>query len=99
IGRESYTSIKELLDSAYVETWHGTQRVDRLSGGLTFENVSFAYPSAPERRVLHEINLTIRPGEHIAFVGPSGSGKSTLANLLLGLYAPTEGHILIDGVP
>ncbi|WP_438479798.1 ABC transporter ATP-binding protein [Oleiharenicola lentus] len=98
IGRESYTSIKELLDSAYVEAWNGTKRVDRLHGELVFDDVSFAYPSAPERRVLHNITLSIRAGEHVAFVGPSGSGKSTLANLLLGLYAPSEGRILIDGV-
>ncbi|MEN9405034.1 MAG: hypothetical protein RL091_3737, partial [Verrucomicrobiota bacterium] len=58
-----------------------------------------AYPSAPDRTVLHGINLALRPGEHVAFVGPSGSGKSTLANLLLGLYAPGAGRILIDGVP
>jgi ABC-type multidrug transport system fused ATPase/permease subunit len=99
IGRESYASIKELLDSAYVETWRGTRRADRLRGEIHFENVSFAYPTAPERTVLHRINLVIRPGEQIAFVGPSGSGKSTLANLLLGLYAPSEGRVLIDGVP
>jgi ATP-binding cassette subfamily B protein len=99
IGRESYQSIKELLDSAYVENWRGTRRANRISGDLVFGGVSFAYPSAPEREVLHDINLAIRPGEHVAFVGPSGSGKSTLANLLLGLYAPGQGEILIDGVP
>jgi ABC-type multidrug transport system fused ATPase/permease subunit len=99
IGRESYASIKELIDSAYVEEWHGTRRVERLSGEIRFEHIAFAYPTAPERRVLHDINLHLRPGEHIAFVGPSGSGKSTLANLLLGLYAPGAGRILIDGVP
>jgi ATP-binding cassette subfamily B protein len=99
IGRESYLSIKELLDSAYVEDWRGTRRTDRISGDLVFDDVSFAYPSAPDREVLHHISLAIRPGEHVAFVGPSGSGKSTLANLLLGLYAPGAGRILIDGVP
>jgi ATP-binding cassette, subfamily B, bacterial len=99
IGRESYHSIKELLDSAYVEDWRGTRRTDRISGDIVFEDVSFAYPSAPDREVLHRVNLAIRPGEHVAFVGPSGSGKSTLANLLLGLYAPGAGRILIDGVP
>jgi len=98
IGRESYESIKELLDSTYVEAWRGTKRDGRLRGEIRFENVSFAYPTAPERRVLHDISLHLRPGEHIAFVGPSGSGKSTLANLLLGLYAPDAGRILIDGV-
>ncbi len=99
IGRESYQSIKELLDSAYVEEWRGTRRAGRLRGEIVFEHVSFAYPTAPDRRVLHDISLHLRPGEHIAFVGPSGSGKSTLANLLLGLYAPGAGRILLDGVP
>ena len=98
-GRESYTSIKELLDSAFVETWHGTRRVERLHGEIVLENVSFAYPTAPDRRVLHHINLHIQVGERLAFVGPSGSGKSTIANLLLGLYAPSEGRICIDGTP
>jgi ATP-binding cassette subfamily B protein len=99
IGRESYLSIKELLDSAYVENWRGTRRADRIRGDLVFNDISFAYPTSPERDVIHHIGLAIRPGEHVAFVGPSGSGKSTLANLLLGLYAPTRGEILIDGVP
>jgi ABC-type multidrug transport system fused ATPase/permease subunit len=99
IGRESYQSIKELLDSTYVEDWRGTRRTARVNGDLLFEDVTFAYPSAPERTVLHGINLAIRPGEHVAFVGASGSGKTTLANLLLGLYAPRSGRILIDGTP
>ncbi len=99
IGRESYFSIKELLDSAYVENWRGTRRTERIRGDIVYEHVSFAYPGAPEKTVLHDIDLTIRPGEHVAFVGPSGSGKSTLANLLLGLYGATSGRILIDGVP
>jgi len=98
-AQEGYNSIKELIDSKYVELWNGTRREDRLRGDIVYENVSFFYPSAPDKIVIKNLNLTIRPGEHVAFVGPSGSGKSTLANLLLGLYAPTSGRILIDGVP
>lgn len=98
-AKEGYISIKELIDSRYVETWHGTRREDRIHGDITYEGVSFYYPSAPEKTVIKDLNLTIRPGEHVAFVGPSGSGKSTLANLLLGLYAPSAGRILIDSVP
>ena len=98
VGRESYGSIKELIDSSYVETWRGTHR-SPPQGEIKFEHVNFAYPTAPERRVLHDINLHIRPGEHLAFVGASGSGKSTLANLMLGLYAPVSGQVLIDGRP
>jgi len=97
-GRESYASIKELVDSPYVEDWHGSRRETRLSGDIVFDRVGFTYPET-ERRVIREFSLAIRPGENIALVGPSGSGKSTLANLLLGLYAPTTGRILIDGVP
>jgi ABC-type multidrug transport system fused ATPase/permease subunit len=98
-AQEGYESIKELIDSRYVETWHGTRREERIRGDIVYENVSYFYPSAPDKLVIRNLNLNIRPGEHIAFVGPSGSGKSTLANLLLGLYAPTSGQILIDGVP
>lgn len=98
-AQEGYDSIKELIDSKYVETWHGKRREDRIRGDIVYENVSFFYPSAPDKIVIKNLNLTIKPGEHLAFVGPSGSGKSTLANLLLGLYAPTSGRILIDGVP
>ena len=98
-AQEGYDSIKELIDSKYVETWHGTRREDRIRGDIVYENVSFFYPSAPDKMVIKNLNLTIKPSEHLAFVGPSGSGKSTLANLLLGLYAPTGGRILIDGVP
>jgi ABC-type multidrug transport system fused ATPase/permease subunit len=99
IGRESFQSIKELIDSTYVEQWQGSRRADRLSGDIVFDAVNFAYPTAPEQLVLHQINLSIKPGEHVALVGPSGSGKSTLANLLLGLYAASRGQIFIDGVP
>ena len=98
-AKEGYTSIKELIDSLYVEKWHGKRREERIRGDIVYDNVSFHYPSAPDKTVIHNLNLTIHPGEHIAFVGPSGSGKSTLANLLLGLYAPSTGTILIDGVP
>jgi ABC-type bacteriocin/lantibiotic exporter with double-glycine peptidase domain len=49
--------------------------------------------------VLRNVSLTIEPGQKVALVGRTGSGKSTLAMLLLGLYAPTEGEILYDGVP
>jgi ATP-binding cassette subfamily B protein len=69
-----------------------------LSGRIRLDRVSFRYdPEAPE--VLHNINLTIEPGQKVALVGRTGSGKSTLGKLLLGLYLPTEGQILYDNFP
>jgi ABC-type multidrug transport system fused ATPase/permease subunit len=69
----------------------------RIEGTVTFENVSFTYPSRKEIQVLNQINLTAKKGETIAIVGPSGSGKSTMVGLLLRFYDPTGGTILIDG--
>lgn len=97
LGSESYQSIKEVMDSGYVEKWKGKEKPRPLRGEVEFEHVSFQYPEK-EEWVLRDLNLRIEPGEHVAFVGPSGSGKSTTVNLLLGLYAPVEGEIRIDGV-
>ncbi len=98
IGQEAYRSIKELLNSKYVEEWKGQKLLPNLRGDIKFENISFSYPSK-EERVIENFSLHIGPGERIAFVGPSGSGKSTLANLVLGLYKPNAGVIRIDDVP
>jgi HlyB family type I secretion system ABC transporter len=66
-----------------------------LRGDVAFEHVSFRF--APDRPpVLRDIDLAIESGTMLGIIGPSGSGKSTLARLLQGLYAPTEGRVLID---
>src|SRR4030095_3021257 len=67
-----------------------------LAGEIVFERVSFGYDAG--RPVLEDVSLRIRPGERIALIGPSGAGKSTLLSLLLRLYEPWSGRILIDGI-
>lgn len=69
----------------------------RLEGGIEFRNVSFAYPGS-RQAALNNINIKIQPGERVGVIGRIGSGKSTLEKLILGLYAPTEGSVLIDGI-
>jgi ATP-binding cassette subfamily B protein len=64
-------------------------------GEVRFDNVGFAYGHGPWS--LNEINFTLMPGQCVALVGQSGSGKSTLVSLLLRLYDPLQGHVLIDG--
>lgn len=64
---------------------------------ITFDHVSFRYEDAA-KNALHNINMEIREGEHVAFVGPSGGGKSTLASLIARFFDTTEGQIKIGGV-
>lgn len=64
---------------------------------VKFENVSFKYEDA-KKDALHEINLNIKEGEHVAFVGPSGGGKTTLASLIARFFDVTNGKITIGGV-
>jgi len=64
--------------------------------GFVFENVGFRYPNA-ERWAVRHLSFTLRPGERLALVGENGAGKTTLAKLLVRLYDPTEGRILLDG--
>ncbi|KAI4966488.1 ABC transporter B family member 26, chloroplastic [Hordeum vulgare subsp. vulgare] len=74
-------------------------RLQKLEGRIQYANVEFSYPSRPSAPILRRLNLTLNPNEVVAIVGLSGSGKSTIVNLLLQLYEPTNGQILIDGVP
>jgi len=70
--------------------------VTQLRGAIEFRDVDFRYPGAPEL-ALTGVNFRINAGEHVALIGPIGSGKSTIARLILGLYTPVSGLVLIDG--
>ncbi len=74
----------------------GTLPLPPVKGHIEFQQVDFGYHS--QQSVLQGLNLQVRPGEAIAVIGASGAGKSTLANLLLRLYRPDSGQILIDGI-
>ena len=69
----------------------------QLQREITLQGVSFRYPET-EENVLENVNLTIKKGESIAFIGPSGAGKTTVSDIILALLKPTEGRILMDGI-
>ncbi|MET1160648.1 MAG: ABC transporter ATP-binding protein [Thermoprotei archaeon] len=86
--------IYEVIDTGDVEHDEGAI-VEKLRGEIVFKNVWFEYE--PGKPVLKNINLVIKPGELVAIVGHTGAGKTTFANLLVRLYEPTHGEILVDG--
>ncbi|NRB35582.1 MAG: ATP-binding cassette domain-containing protein [Rhodobacteraceae bacterium] len=69
-----------------------------VEGRISFEDLSFTYPARPDTAALDQVNLTIAPGETVAFVGPSGAGKTTIIQMLLRFYDPSSGRVCIDGV-
>ncbi len=69
----------------------------RLEGAIRFVDVSFEYPSRNDRTVIRDLSFSVSPGEKLAVVGPSGAGKSTLVSLVQRFYAPSQGHIVVDG--
>jgi ATP-binding cassette subfamily B protein len=73
----------------------GAVRAPVFRGAIRFENVSFAYENG--QSLLRDVEVDVQPGQLIALVGPSGSGKSTLVSLVLRLYDPIQGRVLIDG--
>lgn len=68
-----------------------------LQGAIEFRKVDFSYPNQ-QQAALKGINLVVRPGEKIGIIGRSGSGKSSLAKLIVGLYQPEAGSLLVDGI-
>jgi len=74
--------------------------LNKVKGDIRFDDVGFSYEQEVGRQdALRGINLSIKPGEVVAFVGPSGGGKSTLVNLLPRFFKPTSGHIFLDDIP
>lgn len=92
IVTDAISRIESILEKKPLpETAHAQEPENN---SITFENVSFRYEDAG-RDALHQINLAIKEGEHVAFVGPSGGGKTTLASLVARFFDTTEGRILI----
>lgn len=87
--------LRELLDLEPER--RGGDQDATISGGVSFDKVSFSYPSRPDVEVLQKLSFGVEPGQRIALVGPSGAGKSTAFGLLLGFHQPTQGSIQFDG--
>lgn len=68
-----------------------------LNRGILFNNIHFSYPSRSDMPIFHGLNLEVPAGSVTAVVGPSGSGKSTLGSLLLRLYDPDQGQVIVGG--
>jgi ATP-binding cassette subfamily C protein LapB len=94
--RTAYKQLNELMDLPPEGPAGEPLYLSSPEGKIEFRNVSFRYPGAPEK-ALDGINFTIQPGEHVALLGRVGSGKSTIARLLLSLYEPEDGLVMIDG--
>ncbi|QLE39986.1 ATP-binding cassette domain-containing protein [Nostoc sp. C052] len=73
------------------------QSLPNLKGDICFENVTFRYQVESEINILQNLSFKVKPGQTVALVGRSGSGKTTISKLVLGLYPPTDGKLLIDG--
>ena len=102
-GLTAAEMIFQLIDQPVEEEKAQTgnlKRLEKAKGEITFEDLSFSYDQEEGRKdALRHINLAIKPGEIIAFVGPSGGGKSTLVNLLPRFYHPKSGRIVLDQIP
>ncbi|MEO1109761.1 MAG: type I secretion system permease/ATPase [Pseudomonadota bacterium] len=97
-ARSAYRNLNNLMQ-AESERPEGRSWITRtgFKGAISFSNVHFAYPDQNED-TLNGVSFTIKPGEKVAILGQIGSGKSTIARLLLGLYSPRVGSVMLDGL-
>ncbi|KAJ8664037.1 hypothetical protein O0I10_000315 [Lichtheimia ornata] len=75
----------------------GGIKPEKVTGEIEFKNVQFKYPTRPDVTILKNLNIKIKPGMTVAFVGPSGSGKSTSVQLIQRFYDPLVGQVTLDG--
>lgn len=92
------SQVREFLDYPEPFRFEGGTAIPKADAyELKLEHVSFRYPGA-EEDTIHDLDLTVRPGEKLAIVGLNGAGKTTLVKLLCGLFDPTQGRVLLNGV-
>ncbi|KAF4075232.1 hypothetical protein AMELA_G00232050 [Ameiurus melas] len=89
----------EYMDRKPEVSTDGTLEPEELKGHVSFQNITFSYPTRPDRSVLKDFSLELKPGKMTALVGISGGGKSTCVSLLQRFYQPQHGHVLLDGQP
>jgi len=95
-GQASVNKLRDLCDTEpEVPESPDAVELPPIDGAIRFDHVSFAYLEG--RPVLEDVDLSVAPGETVAFVGPTGAGKSTMAKLVTRFYDPTEGRVTIDG--
>ncbi|ATA24123.1 multidrug ABC transporter ATP-binding protein [Brenneria goodwinii] len=96
-GIAGFKRFTQLIDTVpEITDAPNARNVGPLKGDIQFNQVGFGY--SPDRPILHNVNLSIRAGETVAFVGPSGAGKTTLCSLLPRFYDLSSGSITIDGI-
>nr|XP_040043811.1 antigen peptide transporter 2-like isoform X2 [Gasterosteus aculeatus aculeatus] len=89
----------EYLDRKAQVSMEGKLKPDQLTGNVVFRNLSFAYPTYPDKTVLQDFSLELKSGQMTALVGTSGKGKSTCVSLLQRFYEQQDGEILLDNEP
>ena len=98
---KTYDTLKKYQDASEREKMQEKPVVEytgiNFQQELVLKDICWSFTEG-EKDIIHELNLTIRKGDAIAFIGESGAGKSTIADIILGLYKPQKGHIYMDGI-
>ena len=97
-GAASYQRLMDIFATEPLVKPPVEPRTVQIRGDVEFRNVTFRYPGT-DRIVLHDVSFHIAAGQTAAIVGPTGSGKSTIVTLLMRRYDPTQGQVLLEGVP
>ena len=95
-GSESLRRMAAIIQEGEAQAFKGTLKIDAIND-IRFEHVSFGYEK--DKLIIDDLSFHCTAGDTVWLRGPSGCGKTTVSLLLLGFYTPTEGHILINGIP
>ena len=96
-GNQMVASVFEVTDRRTAITGDAGEELHTVEGTIELKNIHFRYPSRPDVVIFNDFNLKVPLGKSIALVGHSGSGKSSVISLILRLYDPTSGRVMIDG--